>query len=375
MTSDDGPRGRAKGRADAPRVSGDRTTDGGPRGRARGRADSGQVGSDPTTNDGPQDPSRRRVGVRLVSAAAVATAAGLGAWVFYDPRHPVRSRGPAPDRVIPDHRVKVASTVPALVIARGQDPAKNVVAAVERMGGMGLFVDKGDDVLVKPNVGWDRTPAQAANTDPQVVATLVRLCLEAGASRVVVTDHPVNDPERCFARSGIREAAERAGGKVLLPDRDRFSLVRIPGRLGRWPVFEPFITATKIINVPVVKHHSLTRATLGMKNWYGILGGRRAQLHQRIDASVAELAALMRPTLTVVDATRILMRNGPTGGSLADVKQGNAVAASLDPVAVDAWAATLLDLDPAVLGWLGLGALKKLGTMDYGSLSPIEITT
>ena len=319
----------------------------------------------------PADPGRL-IGRRVASTLMVAGAAGLGAWAFYSGDKPVRTRK-RPDRQIPDHRVKLAATVPLMVIARGKDPAANVKAALKRMGGMGLFVAKGDDVLIKPNVGWDRLPAQAANTDPHVVAALVRLCLEAGASRVVVTDHPVNDPERCFTRSGILEAVRQAGGRVALPDAKLFQMVPIPSKLGRWPVFEPFITATKIINVPLVKHHSLTRATVGMKNWYGILGGRRNQLHQRIDDSIAELAALMRPTLTVVDATRILMRNGPTGGSLADVKPGDAVAVSLDPVAADAWGVTQLEADPAQLSWLRLGQQKKLGVVDFRSLGPIEI--
>jgi uncharacterized protein (DUF362 family) len=262
-----------------------------------------------------------------------------------------------------------------MVIARGKDPTKNVVAALERVGGMGLFVGKDDVVLVKPNVGWDRRPEQAANTNPLVVAAVVRACREAGAKRVIVTDHPVNDPQRCFARSGILEATREAGGVVAVPADRGFHMVTIPGKLGRWPVFEPFITATKIINVPIAKHHSLTRATLGMKNWYGILGGRRNQLHQRIDDSIAELAALMRPTLTVMDATRILKRNGPTGGSLADVAPGDALAVSVDPVAADAWAAGLLDLEPGKLPWLQLGQRKKLGVADYRSLDPVELST
>jgi uncharacterized protein (DUF362 family) len=319
-----------------------------------------------------QDPGRRRL-IRAASTLMVAGAAGLGTWAFYDGKRPVRTRR-RQNRSIADHRVKVPATTPAMVIARGQDPEKNVRAAIQRIGGMGLFVAKGEEVLIKPNVGWDRMPTQAANTDPTVVATLVRLCLEAGASRVVVADHPVNDSERCFTRSGILEAAREAGARVEIPTPNRFFMVTIPGKLGRWPVFEPFITATKIINVPVVKHHSLTRATLGMKNWYGILGGRRNQLHQRIDDSVAELAAVMRPTLTVMDGTRMLVRNGPTGGSLADVKPGNVVAASLDPVAADAWAVTLLGGDPTELAWLRLGEQKKLGVMDFRSLNPIEIT-
>jgi uncharacterized protein (DUF362 family) len=320
------------------------------------------------------DPGRRQILRRAGAAAMVAGAAGLGAYTFYDPRQPVRPRHET-DRTVPDHRVKVASSTPRMVVARGKDPAKNVEAAVARMGGMGLFVTKGDLVVIKPNVGWDRRPEQAANTDPQVVAALVRLCVAAGAARVMVTDHPVNDADRCFTRSGILDAARQAGGTVVQPAQSRYHMVKIPGKLGRWPVLEPFVVATKIINVPVVKRHSLTRATLGMKNWYGILGGQRDLLHQRIDDSVAELAALMRPTLTVMDATRILVRNGPTGGSLADVKRTDTVAVSLDPVAVDAWAVALLEVDPQALAWLRLGQEKKLGTVDFRSLSPIEITT
>ncbi|MBU2552791.1 MAG: DUF362 domain-containing protein, partial [Proteobacteria bacterium] len=265
---------------------------------------------------------------RVGATALVAGAAGIGTYAFYDGQEPVRTRR-RPDRVIPDHRVKVPPPTPRLVIARGTDPARNVEAVLKRIGGMGLFVSKGDVVLLKPNVGWDRMPTQAANTDPRVIGALARACLAAGAAKVIVADHPVNDPERCFERSGIRAAAEEAGAKVAIPSEAQFFMVQISGKLGRWPVFEPFITATKIINVPIAKHHMLTRATLGMKNWYGILGGRRNQLHQRIDDSVAELAYLMRPTLTVMDATRLLMRNGPTGGSLADVKQGDALALSL----------------------------------------------
>jgi len=321
------------------------------------------------------DPGRRQVLRRVAAAAMVGGAAAAGALVFHDSKEPARRRRGELDRTVPDHRVQVAPTTPRLVIARGKDPAKNVEAAIARMGGMGKFITRGDLVLIKPNVGWDRAPAQAANTDPQVIAALVRLCLAAGASKVMVSDHPVNDAERCFTRSGILEATRQAGGVLVLPEQTRFHHVQIPGKLGRWPVLEPFITATKIINAPLVKHHSLTRATIGMKNWYGILGGRRNQLHQRIDDSVAELAGLMRPTLTVLDATRVLMRNGPTGGSLADVKEVGAVAASLDPVAADAWGASLLELDPGTLPWLRLGQERKLGTIDFRSLSPLELTT
>jgi uncharacterized protein (DUF362 family) len=321
---------------------------------------------------GPQDPDRRRVIKRVAAAAMVAGAAGGGTYAFYDAKEPVRTRA-TKDRTVPDHRVKVPAATPKMIIARGKDPTKNVEAALKRLGGLGPFIKKGDVVLIKPNVGWDRMPTQAANTNPLVVGALIRACQAAGAEKVIVTDHPVNDPERCFDRSGIKAATQEAGATLAVPTEAEFHMVQIPGKLGRWPVFEPFITATKIINVPIAKHHMLTRATLGMKNWYGILGGRRNQLHQRIDDSVAELAFLMKPTLTVMDATRLLMRNGPTGGSLADVKPGDALAVSQDPVAVDAWAAELLGAEPGELAWLQKGEQKKLGVIDYKSLSPIEI--
>ena len=318
------------------------------------------------------DPGRRDALRRISTATALAAACGAAAYHLHDDKHPKR-RPHGPDREIPDHRVEVPAATPSMVISRGKDPAANTRAALERMGVMDKLIKKGDLVVVKPNIGWDRRPEQAANTNPFVVAEVVRACLAAGAGKVIVTDHPVNDPGRCFERSGISPAVKEAGGIIALPrDRD-FYMVAIPGKLGRWPVFEPFILADKVINIPVVKHHSLTQATLGMKNWYGILGGRRNQLHQRIDDSVAELAVLMRPTLTVMDATRVLLRNGPTGGSLGDVKRMDSVAVSLDPVAVDAWGSTLLGAAPEKLGWLQLGQNKKLGVLDYRSLNPVEI--
>jgi uncharacterized protein (DUF362 family) len=280
------------------------------------------------------------------------------------------------EKTIPDHRVDLPASVPKMVVARGEDPAHNVRAAVERLGGMGQFVSPHDIVLVKPNVAWDRTPEQAANTQPEVVAELVRLCRDAGANRVMVSDCPVRDPRRCFERSGILEAAHGAGAEIVLPDNSRYHAVRLSSRLGTWDVLEPFVVATKIINAPIVKHHSSSSLTGGMKNWIGITSKSRISFHTNLKRSIAELAALMRPTLTVLDASRVLMRHGPQGGSLADVKLVNAVAASIDPVAVDAWACELLDLSPQNLPkYLHLGEDMGLGQVDYRSLQPVELVT
>ena len=219
--------------------------------------------------------------------------------------------------------------------------------ALDPLGGIRRFISPGETVVVKPNMAWDRTPEQAANTNPQVVAEIVRLCREAGAARVIVTDVSTNEARRVYQRSGIAEAARSEGAEVILPEERRFREVNLKGDvLTTWPVFEPFLTADKVINVPIAKQHSLTGATLGMKNWYGILGGQRHRLHQRIHESLADLAEFMRPTLTIIDAYRVLIRNGPVGGSLGDVELHKTLIAGTDPVALDAYAAQAFwDLD------------------------------
>jgi len=229
---------------------------------------------------------------------------------------------------------------------------------------MESFVQRGEVVLVKPNIGWDRLPEQAADTDPQVVAELVRLCLAAGAKKVIVTDISCNDPRRCFARSGIAAAAAAAGAEVLEAQRLRMVPAALPGLSAGLEVVEEIVRAERVINVPVVKHHSLCKATLGMKNWFGVMGRGRNRLHQDINRALAELGATFRPTLTVVDATRVLMTNGPVGGSLADVRAVCAVAAGTDPVLCDAWGAAQLGLAPGSLPFIGEAEQRGLGRSD-----------
>jgi uncharacterized protein (DUF362 family) len=231
-------------------------------------------------------------------------------------------------------------------------------------------------VVVKPNVGWDRTPEQAANTNPWIVAEVCRLCSDAGARKVIVTDVTINDPRLCFARSGIADAARAAGADVILPGERMFREVDLRGEvLSSWPVLEPFLNADKLINVPIAKHHSLTGVTLGFKNWYGVLGGPRHQLHQRIHESLADLADFMRPTLTVIDAYRVLMRNGPGGGNLADVALTKTVVAGTDPVALDAYVAKdYWDLDWHTLRYLKLASDRNLGSLNLESVRTRFVT-
>jgi uncharacterized protein (DUF362 family) len=261
-----------------------------------------------------------------------------------------------------------------MAIARGPDPAENTRRAIEAMGGLEAFVGRGETVVVKPNVGWNRVAEQAANTNPDVVAQVVRMAIAAGAAKVWVTDVPVNNPERCFSRSGIRDAAGKAGAEVILPGSKDFRSVDVGGiTLRTAQVLYPFLEADRIINLPIVKHHGLTGASLAMKNWYGVLGGHRVLLHQDIHRSIVDLAVMMKPTLTVLDATRILVANGPSGGSLDDVKRMDTVAVSPDEVAIDAFGASLLGLGPDEVDYIPMAERMGLGTADFESLRPVEV--
>ena len=291
----------------------------------------------------------------ILSVARATAAAGTAGALFHVLRERPQTRAETPhgfDWRRPDEKS-------AGVVARGPDPAANVRRALAALGGMGRFIGRGETVLIKPNVGWDRVPEQAADTDPDVVAELVRLCLAAGAARVVVADFPCNDPRRSFTRSGIGPASEAAGATVIRPPSLHTRPANLPGVLAGLEVMELLPHTDRVINVPVVKHHSLARVTLGMKNWFGVIGGGRPRLHQGIHRAIAELGAAFRPTLTVVDATRILMANGPQGGRLEDVRRVDAVAAGTDPVALDAWGASLLGVNPHRLGFVA--EAEKLG--------------
>ena len=261
-------------------------------------------------------------------------------------------------------------TGPDLAAVTGESPAAITRAAVEALGGMKAFVGRGDKVIVKPNIGWDRTPEMAACTNPEVVATLAALALEAGAKEVVVMDNTTNQAKRCYVRSGIAEAAKQAGAKVLFTDDYRLKKTALEGAwLKEWEVFADFLETDKIINVPIAKVHSLSRLSMGMKNWLGAIGGARNQLHQKIDEAMVDLAAFFKPTLTVLDAYRILIANGPQGGRLSDTKLVKTVVAGRDPVAVDAMGATFFEIEPRELLYLRIARERGLGTHELEKLT------
>ena len=243
--------------------------------------------------------------------------------------------------------------------------------SIEALGGMSRFVSRNDIVWVKPNIGWDRAPEQAATTNPDVVATLVAMCFEAGAKKVLVSDNPCNVAERTFPRSGIQPAAEKAGAHVFFLDRRKFRRMAIKGKvLSEWEIYQDVVEANALINVAIVKHHSLCKLTLGMKNLMGVAGGERNRFHQQIDQALADLAAFLKPKLVVLDAIRVLTSNGPVGGNLADVKRKDTVIAGTDQVAVDAYGATLMGLKPEEIGYIVEGHARGIGTMNFASLAP-----
>jgi uncharacterized protein (DUF362 family) len=246
--------------------------------------------------------------------------------------------------------------------------------AVEALGNMSRFVSRGEVVWVKPNIAWDRRPEQAANTNPDVVATLVKLCYEAGAKQVIVSDNPTNDGRRTFARSGIQAAAEKAGARVFFLDPRKFRRMAINGKVLReWEVYTDVVEADKLINVPIVKHHGYSLVTLGMKNLMGVIGGQRSRYHQDLTNTIPDLAAFVKSHLIVLDAIRVLTANGPTGGSLADVERRDTVVAGTDQVAVDAFGATLLGHRPEAIAHIKEAASRGMGNMDYDALNPVQL--
>lgn len=245
---------------------------------------------------------------------------------------------------------------------------------IEAIGGMSSFVSSGEHVWVKPNIGWDRSPEQAANTNPDVVAALVELCFEAGASKVSVGDYTCHEARRTYHRSGIMAAAQQAGADVYFVEERKFRRMALNGEaLSEWEVYTDMYEADKLINVPIVKHHGLSLVTLGMKNLMGCVGGRRNQMHQSIDASIVDLAAFFKPQLIVIDAIRVLTANGPVGGNLDDVERKDVLAAGTDQVALDAFAAEVLNHQPSDIGHIALASERGLGVLDYKLLNPVEI--
>jgi uncharacterized protein (DUF362 family) len=258
-----------------------------------------------------------------------------------------------------------------LAVAVNGSPEELVRSVIASLGGINRFVSRGDIVVVKPNIAWDRNPEQAANTNPEVVAEVIRLCFEAGAKKVKLFDRPCNKPSRTYRNSGIKEAAEKVGAEVSYTSSPGFVKVDMPGNklLRSWELYKPALDCDCLINLPIAKQHGTSGLTLGMKNLMGIMGGDRGQIHWRIHEYLPELAHFVRPKLTIIDAVRILVANGPQGGNLGDVRTINTVIASSHIASADAYAATLFGKNPSDLGFITYGHKLGLGEIDLEKLS------
>lgn len=270
--------------------------------------------------------------------------------------------------------VEASSTAAHLGVAHGSQWRPMLESAIDAIGGIGHYVERGDTVVIKPNVAFERPAALGATTNPEVLVALVELLKAAGAAEVRVADNPIESPESCFARSGVGQAARQAGARVYLPTPDQFEPLQTAGAtwIERWPFFwRPFVGADKVIGVSPVKDHNLCRASMTTKNWYGLLGGRRNQFHQDIHGIIADLALMMRPTFVILDATRVLFRSGPTGGSLSDVRAGNTLVASRDSLAADAygWDELLQRKGEPLPAYFAQAAARGLGQPDWRTVS------
>jgi len=266
---------------------------------------------------------------------------------------------------------------PSLAVVTGSDYRAAVREAIGLLGGLQQFVKPGNRVVVKPNIGWDRSPEQGANTHPLVVQAIVELALQAGAKRVLVFDNTCNEQRRCYTNSGIAVALKgfaRKGVDLDYIDTRKFVPVDISrGRsLSRWDIYQEALTADCYINVPVAKHHGLSRLSLGLKNSMGAIGGNRGRLHHDLGQKLADLATVIRPALTVIDATRILLRNGPQGGRAEDVQRLDTIIACADPVAADAYATTLFGLKPEDISATVAASRMGLGQIDLARINKKE---
>jgi uncharacterized protein (DUF362 family) len=317
--------------------------------------------------------TRRDFLIRSAKAGAcVAAAGGLGL-SLYDSKAPQRSQGKGALVTLPDFSIPRMGS--QMSIVRGEDRVQTVQRALKPLGGIEAFVRTGDRVLVKVNAAFATPPILSATANPELVAEVARLCFKAGASSVTVTDNPINDPASCFTLTGIAQAARSVGAQVVIPRKSSFKPTTLQGGtlIKDWPLFyTPLEAADKLIGIAPVKDHHRSGASMTMKNWYGLLGGRRNLFHQDIHNIIKELSMMVSPTLVILDGTWTMMTNGPTGGSLADLKQTNTMIVSTDQVAADAFGATLLGKTASHLPYIGKAQAEGVGQSDYESIKPFR---
>lgn len=319
--------------------------------------------------------NRREFLIRASKAGLCMAAASFVSYYLYDPEGPQAFSNQENLVSLPDFSFPDKSPVMAVVHGTG-DRNKSLNMALNALGGMEAFIKTGDHVLLKVNAAFASPPSLSATTHPDLVSETARLCYAAGASSVVVTDNPINDPVTCFSLSGIEKAALSQGARVIIPRDSLFqpTTVHDAKLIRNWPLlYAPFKGITKLIGMAPIKDHHRSGASMTMKNWYGLLGGRRNIFHQDVHGIIEELSMMVSPTLVILDGTWTMMTNGPTGGSLSDLKETNTMIVSTDQVAADAYGATLLGKSPENLPHILKAEAQGVGTADFNSINPIRI--
>ena len=263
-----------------------------------------------------------------------------------------------------------------VVAVRGGEPEALFRKGIAELGGIATFVRPGQKVVVKPNIGWDRAPEYGANTNPDLVAEIVRQCIAAGASQVEVFDHTCNSWERCYRNSGIADAVTQAGGKMVeAHDRDSYREVSRPaaGSMKTALIHRAILDADVFINVPILKHHGGAKVTAALKNFMGLVWDRQYMHAHNLDQCIADAALYRKPDLNVIDAYRIMPTNGPRGVTLNDVRTVKYQILSTDIVAADVLACKLLRTKPEDVRYVALAAKHGLGTDDESRIDVVRL--
>ena len=271
----------------------------------------------------------------------------------------------------PRHLFAQSASASRVVVVHGTDIALMLKTGVEALGGWGTFVHPGNRVTLKPNVGWASTPEQGANTHPALVEACIRACQAAGATAVVIPEKSCSPSNKSFEMSGIGAVAQRTGAKLYAPDDDKdFKTVDFPqGRnLHQADVVRDVLETDCLINMPVAKSHGGAGLTVSMKNWMGSVRDRGYWHRHNLHQCIADCSTLIKPNLIIVDATRIMVTNGPRGpGKLETPHQ---IILGTDPVAVDAYAATLFGKEPFTIPYIQIAHDKGIGC---GELAKIDL--
>ncbi|OGK06821.1 MAG: tat (twin-arginine translocation) pathway signal sequence [Candidatus Riflebacteria bacterium GWC2_50_8] len=271
-----------------------------------------------------------------------------------------------------------AGGLPDLVAVMGGTPVEMLDRALAAAGGLGRFVKQGQKVLVKPNIGWDKTPEEGANTNPSLVKHLIELCFKAGAKEVNVFDNTCNQWQACYSNSQIETAVKEAGGTMLMAHEESYyTEIDLPRgvALKKAKVHKAWLESDVIINLPVLKHHGGARMTAAMKNLMGVVWDRRHYHRTDLHQCIADFTTIdKKPTLNIIDAYNVMMRNGPRGVSTADLATKKMLLLSTDMVAIDTAASRILEAQPDEIAYIAMAAALNTGVADLSKLKIERIT-